>query len=354
MKHCPRCSHQTLQTTDYHDQEIDVCPRCAGLWFEAGEFDASMQVEEGASIELKKRKPHEKTQMRCPDCGTAMDRHHLMPGYSLEIESCSNGHGSWIEREELEEARAAKTLAAPLEQLNGSTSWRTWLFQFVTQMPVEYNIQPRNRPWATWALILLNTLIFIAPMAAPQLAESIFQGAMVPSDISRGMHLETLLTSQFLHGGWMHLLGNMYFLWLTGDNLEDALGHVRFLLVYLACGTVAALAQTFADPSSGIPVIGASGAIAGLFGLYLLWFRKASLTLMIFIYQKKVAPWVFFLIWLGFNLIGMAAGEQGVAYMAHIGGFAAGLVTGVALKQWVQQNYPLLKLLSNEKISVIR
>ncbi len=354
MKHCPQCGNQALRPTHFQNQEIDVCPRCAGLWFDAGEFDAALDIEQESSIEQKRHDAHAETDMPCPSCGHAMDRHYLMPGYNIEIECCPHGHGSWIERKELEEATAAKTLNSPLENLNAGTSWRTWLFQFVTQMPVEYNIKPRKRPLVTWALLLLNTLIFVAPMLNPEMAALIYRGAMIPNDISHGNQLGTLITSQFLHGGWIHLLGNMYFLWLTGDNLEDALGHLRFLGIYLLCGMAAALAQTLVEPSSTIPVIGASGAIAGLFGLYLFWFRKASLTLMIFIYQKKVAPWVFFLIWLGFNLIGMASGEQGVAYMAHIGGFVAGLALGVLLHKWVLQRYPLLQLLSNEKVLVKR
>lgn len=355
MKQCPQCRHKALKITRYQDQEIDVCPSCRGLWFEAGEFDAALGNDEKEPvIEGKHRKAHESTDMSCPDCDATLDRHHLLKGYEVEIERCPAGHGIWIEREELDEALAAEHLHEPLERLNDKTSWRTWLFQFVTQMPVEYNIRPRQRPWVTWSLILVNTLIFVASMMDLRFAELSMQGAMIPEQISTGNHLTTLLTSQFLHGGWMHLIGNMYFLWIIGDNLEDALGHRRFLLAYLGCGTVAALAQTLIEPSSTIPVIGASGAIAGLFGLYLLWFRKASLTFMIFVYQKKVAPWVFFLIWLGINVFGMATGAQGVAYMAHIGGFVCGLVLGYLLLNWVRQNYPLLQLLNSDKVVVQR
>lgn len=354
MKYCPQCHQHALRETDYDGQEIDVCPRCAGLWFEAGEFDAVLNLEEESSIEQKRRDTHTQTNLPCPDCSTAMDRHHLLPGYTIEIECCPKGHGSWIERSELEEAKAAKALHEPLEAMNAGINWRTWLFQSITQMPVEYNIKPHKRPWVTWTLLLMNTLIFAAMMLEPGIEMAMYDWAMIPDHISHGSNLGTLISSQFLHGSWLHLISNMYFLWLTGDNLEDALGHVRFLLIYLLCGTVAAFAQAMVDPSSTIPVIGASGAIAGLFGLYLLWFRKASLTLMIFFFQKKVAPWVFFLVWLGFNLLGMASGEQGVAYMAHIGGFAAGLGLGAALHKWVLARYPMLQLLSSDKIQIKR
>ena len=117
---------------------------------------------------------------------------------------------------------------------------------------------------------------------------------MTPSDISEGNKVWTLLTCMFLHGSIMHLLGNMYFLYVVGDNLEDVLGHKRFLIWYLVCGLIASLSSYLVSPTSAIPSVGASGAIAGLFGMYLMWFRHASLTFMIIIYQKKLsAAWFF-------------------------------------------------------------
>jgi len=233
-------------------------------------------------------------------------------------------------------------------------NWKTWVFQFLTQMPVEYNIKPKRKPWMTWLLILVNTVIFLSGFVSVDLAKELYSGVMVPNEISHGQHLVTLITSQFLHGGWMHLIGNMYFLWLTGDNLEDALGHWRFLLVYLLCGTAAALAQTSFMPNSPIPTLGASGAIAGLFGMYLLWFRKASITFMFFVYQKKLPPWGFFLIWIGFNILGMVTNSQGVAYMAHIGGFVTGLIIGWVLLGWVRARYPVLTVLEHPKLNIRR
>ena len=117
---------------------------------------------------------------------------------------------------------------------------------------------------------------------------------MTPADISEGNKAWTLLTCMFLHSSIMHLLDNMYFLYVVGDNLEDVLGHKRFLIWYLVCGLIASLSSYLVSPTSAIPSVGASGAIAGLFGMYLMWFRHASLTFMIIIYQKKLsAAWFF-------------------------------------------------------------
>ncbi len=357
-KPCPHCHNSSLVLSQYHGEEVDLCQDCGGLWFEKGELDFSLAQadpeRDQVRVEARREPSLATTGLRCPDCATPMNRHLLLPGYQVEVEACHRCHGVWLEHDELDAARQASTLELHMGELNAKVNWKTWVFQFLSKMPVEYNIKPKQLPWMSWLLIVLNMAIFLAGWLDPLLDERLFAGAMVPAEISGAQQLHTLFTSQFLHGGWMHLLGNMYFLWLTGDNLEDALGPWRFLGIYLLCGVVAGLAQTAMEPGSTMPMIGASGAIAGLFGLYLLWFRKASLSLMIVIYQTKVAPWVFFLVWLAFNVLGMVQGQPGVAFMAHIGGFGAGLVLGLALKGWVHRRYPVLTILNQKAFKVAR
>jgi membrane associated rhomboid family serine protease len=140
----------------------------------------------------------------------------------------------------------------------------------------------------------------------------------------------------FLHGGWMHVLGNMWFLWIFGDNVEDVLGHGKFLLFYLACGIAAGLAQVLIDPSSRVPTVGASGAIAGVMGAYIVKFpRSRILTLIpiiIFFTTVEVPAWLMLIYWFvlqlfqGLGSIGYSHISQGggVAYMAHVGGFVTG------------------------------
>ena len=140
-----------------------------------------------------------------------------------------------------------------------------------------------------------------------------------------------LLTSLFLHGGWLHLLGNMLFLWVFGNNIEDALGFVRFIPFYLVCGVAAALAQAFSDPDSSIPLIGASGAISGVLGAYLVLHpRSLVLTLILPFFLIPMRAWVTLGLYfvLQFLYLGQEAtsGGGGVAYWAHIGGFVAGVV----------------------------
>ncbi|MBH0177108.1 MAG: rhomboid family intramembrane serine protease [Nitrospira sp.] len=140
----------------------------------------------------------------------------------------------------------------------------------------------------------------------------------------------TLLTSMFLHGGWMHLLGNMLYLWIFGNNIEDAMGHAKYIVFYILCGVLAALAHAMTDPSSQIPMVGASGAISAVLGAYLLLYPRAHvLVLLPALGMTRIAAGVVLGMWFVTQLVsgGMSVGAQGggVAFFAHIGGFVAGM-----------------------------
>ena len=143
----------------------------------------------------------------------------------------------------------------------------------------------------------------------------------------------TTLTSMFLHGGWMHLIGNMWFLWIFGNNVEDSMGHGRFLVFYLLCGLAASVLQVVSNPNSEIPMVGASGAIGGVMGAYVILYPKVRVHMLLvlgFYVTRVVVPAVFMLgYWFALQLVGGAvalgrSGEGGVAFWAHVGGFAAG------------------------------
>lgn len=154
------------------------------------------------------------------------------------------------------------------------------------------------------------------------------------------METATLVTSQFLHGGWLHILGNMLFLWIFGNNIEDRLGRLGFLAFYLTAGAVAGLAQVAIDPTSTVPTIGASGAIAGTLGAYLVLFPRARITSLVFLgffYQLIDVPaGIVLLFWIALQLIDGIASigiteAGGIAFFAHIGGFAFGAAVAVLL-----------------------
>jgi membrane associated rhomboid family serine protease len=148
-----------------------------------------------------------------------------------------------------------------------------------------------------------------------------------------------VLTSMFLHGGWFHLIGNMLYLWIFGNNVEDALGRGRYLFLYLCCGIVAALAQAFVSPSSRIPMVGASGAIAGVLGAYLLLHPGANVRcfvwIVIFFRIVNIPAWTMLGLWFAMQLLSglsVASGTPGVAFWAHVGGFVTGLALVIGLR----------------------
>jgi membrane associated rhomboid family serine protease len=195
----------------------------------------------------------------------------------------------------------------------------------------------RRQALVVYALIAINVMIFLhqISLSSPQLIQFLRAWAVIPREFFAFPNREviTLLSSQFLHGGWLHLIGNMWFLWIFGNNVEDRLGGVKFLIFYLICGAIAAITQSVFSPSSGIPLIGASGAIAGVMGAYIVRFPRAEIITLvpIFIILTTIRiPALFFLgIWLVGQTVYAAMsnpGQPGVAYLAHISGFVAGII----------------------------
>lgn len=203
------------------------------------------------------------------------------------------------------------------------------------------DINPTRRfPIVTVSLVVFNVLIFLYELSLDPrgLNQLIFTAGVIPYQVTHAMGLPVardLITSMFLHGGWMHLISNMLYLWIFGDNIEDAMGPFRFIIFYLVCGIVASLAQVVATPDTRVPTIGASGAIAGLLGAYLLLFPGARIQSVVFVFYFLRFVEIPAIIVLGFWFIlqsfsGLASlgfsEAGGVAYFAHIGGFLAGLV----------------------------
>ena len=210
-------------------------------------------------------------------------------------------------------------------------------------------------PWVTFGLIAVNALVWIFVQGLgqePALSGSVCTLGMVPGELLQRLpagtrfplapgifcvlgnspEWSTLLTHMFMHGGWMHVIGNMWFLWIFGNNVEDSMGHGRFLLFYILCGLAAALLQLWADPSSGLPMVGASGAIGGVMGAYVMLFPRVNVHLLVFLgfFVTTIAVPAYFMLgyWFLLQLFGgvfsLGGVGGGVAFWAHIGGFAAG------------------------------
>jgi len=188
-------------------------------------------------------------------------------------------------------------------------------------------------PFVNLTLIGINILVFLYQLTLPQRAlfEFIHRWAAIPIEVSQGQAWLGLLTSQFLHGGWAHIIGNMLFLWVFGDNVEDTMGHARYLIFYLLCGLAAGVAQVVVNPDSQVPLVGASGAIAGVLGAYILLFPHGRIKTLVFFFivlvpaWLQIGYWIVFQFFYGFASLGVRTDEGGgVAYWAHVGGFLAG------------------------------
>ena len=199
-------------------------------------------------------------------------------------------------------------------------------------------------PYVTWTIIGLCVSAFLWQISLDDTAATkviyglgvvpavVLGDKVLPPEILALPGVLTMITSMFLHGGWMHLIGNMLFLWVFGNNIEDAMGHIKFIIFYGLCGLAAAVGQIASDPASTVPMIGASGAISGVLGAYLLLYPKARVLMLIwlgfFVTTFRIPAVIVLGGWIGLQFYSAAAsdgGAGGVAWWAHIGGFAAGL-----------------------------
>jgi len=207
--------------------------------------------------------------------------------------------------------------------------------------PISDVIPSRSKPVVTVGLIAVNILVFIYQASLPEPALQLFVAryAFVPAWFS----VPALFTSQFLHGGVLHVGGNMLYLWIFGDNVEDRLGHVGYLIFYLAAGAAAAILQTIFNPFSSVPMVGASGAIAGVMGAYFVLYPQSRVLTVVFLlifFDVVEIPAIFFLgIWFvmqllnGVGSIGVTSMGGGTAFWAHVGGFVVGVVVGVVARR---------------------
>lgn len=198
--------------------------------------------------------------------------------------------------------------------------------------PISDDNHSSTKPYVCYVLIAICSFIFLWQSTLPTNLNqnAIYNFGVIPAAIlgdQQGLinSYLTIFTSMFMHGGWMHLLGNMVFLWIFGDNIEDSMGHMKFLFFYLICGVFAAFLQASIDPESTVPMIGASGAIAGILGAYLVLHPKANVNVLfwiiIFITVVKIPAFIVLSVWIISQFFGSSGG---VAYFAHIGGFIAG------------------------------
>ncbi|MFO1068638.1 MAG: rhomboid family intramembrane serine protease [Geminicoccaceae bacterium] len=214
-------------------------------------------------------------------------------------------------------------------------------------IPLSDDNPAHRRPLVTVALIVACCAVFLLEVAQGDdgmqrlivsygLIPAVLTGdAVLPPELARIPSALTLLTAMFLHGGWLHLAGNMLYLWIFGNNTEDRLGHLPFLAFYLGCGLAAAALHVLPDPGSEIPMVGASGAISGVLGAYMVLFPHARVLVLVplgFMFLHRIRAVWMLAIWFGLQIVSAVldpGGESGIAWWAHVGGFVAGALVAV-------------------------
>jgi len=194
-----------------------------------------------------------------------------------------------------------------------------------------------SRPVIVMFIVVVNVLVFLYEFSLDDYSRNYFIANYGLIPVRATAHPFTFLSSMFLHGGWMHIIGNMWFLWIFGDNVEDVLGHAKFFVFYILCGLAAAMLQVFFNADSRLPMVGASGAIAGVMGAYMVKFPRSRIVVLVFVFifittidvpaVLMLAYWFFIQLFSGVGTIGYSHLSQGgTAWFAHVGGFIAGMI----------------------------
>lgn len=333
MLPCPRCTFP-MDVFTHQGEELDHCRRCGGTFLDPGE--AAVVFGGSAEPEAWRDAWHVedlgRSKLPCPKDREILTAHRVrFEKQDVEVDTCPRCGGLWLDRDEgatlFNVVRAAQDKAKAREMGLEKPGVGSYLFQLFTGFPVEVWNPVRRRPVVVFTLVGLLAAIFVVQLAiTPWLAEHQGVLMMVPAEIRHGQHLWTIVTSGFLHGGFAHLLGNLYFLYIFGDNVEDVLGRTRFLTVYAVSLLTGSLLHFAFNADSAIPMLGASGAISGIMASYVLLFPKTKLWVMIVLFRVRIPVWAYLGFWVLFQVAMAYTHAQGTAWFAHLGGFAAGMV----------------------------
>jgi membrane associated rhomboid family serine protease len=319
--------------------ELDHCHRCKGNFFDPGEVSATFGVftDPGEWVESHVATPLGSSKLRCP----AGHEHLLAYRVSfekkaVEVDVCPNCKGLWLdasEGEQLKEILASEQDAKQVAEVSAGGA-KTYLFQLFTGFPIEVYNPVRKRPVLLLILISSLVIIFVGQIAVGHNIVQAF--CLIPRAFWAGEQVWGLFTHAFLHGSVFHLLGNLYFLYIFGDNIEDTQGKKGLVLVLVVSALAGGALHAVTDQQSPIPVLGASGAISGIIGAYLVLFPRVKVWVVFFFVRFKLGVLWYFGIWVSFNTLNAFRGVPGIAWFDHIGGFAAGVAVAFALRNRIR------------------
>jgi len=318
--------------------QIDTCPVCMGAWFDHGELDSLSgdldPVEEVLGEEIvPSTRP-------CPLGHGAMVEQQLPGVISTPVDRCLQCNGIWLDGSERRKLAKATTSSG---QGTKTSRWlkrgAIWAAQVLTHLPVEVDNPARGTPWVVYSILAGLLIAFqLQVYGYIDMYDSGLVSGRLVRDTSNWYELATVGSYMGLHATWVHMLGNAYFLYTFGDNVEHLFGHLRFALFFVAAGLVGGAAHILLSKSTALPVVGASGCIAGVLGAYLWAFPRQRLFQVILWIQVQIPMWVYLFVWVGFHiLMGVfATGEasKGTAWFAHLGGFLLGLAVTPWVLRW--------------------
>lgn len=337
---CARCTYVLQPTRDPSGMIIDHCYRCGGTFLHFGTADKVV----GAHTDPRSwpreafARPPQVGWLQCPNGHGNMWVSVLgWEGKFVEIDSCGHCQGMWLDAREAE-LLGEITAAAHAETARPGSSKGTigtvavYVLQLATMIPVEvYNPVKRKAILVRGLVIGLIPIFVLELFAIGAFGEPILNVfALYPPLFLKGCVYQ-LVTYAFLHGSIPHLLGNLYFLWIFGDNVEDRLGRGRFALLYMVSAIVGGLVHFLGNIHGTQPMVGASGAIAGLMGAYLVLFPRVKVWVVFFFFQFKLRAVWYLLLWVALQFLELLDPKQQVAWLCHLGGFAAGVVLALLL-----------------------
>ena len=328
---CPRCRFQ-LVVHNLEGVEIDHCHHCDGSFLDPGEEsalfgpllssdvwqDSDMCTSQGVSRLLS------------PVSGKPMHAYRVFFRKPVEIDRCEQSGGLWLDGGEADRLRelvetASQADSSPLKAQRPKLGIFNYLLQLGTGLPLEVWNPRRRFPWAMLSLVLACVAIFgIELVYGMDPDNPVIRHFALDPGLFQGEQVWGLFSYMFLHGGFMHIIGNLFMLYILGDNIEDELGGGRFLGLYFLSGLAGGAAEVGLS-GAGVQVVGASAAIAGVMAAYWVLFPRVRLRMLIVGIPVYMGVGVFFGLWVGFNLLMLSIGTPGVAWIGHLGGFVVGL-----------------------------
>jgi len=365
---CPFCSNK-LRRVKFKSDVLDICPRCKGIWFDCGELvnyikalvnSEDIQPERTRLFERREVDTTDTTKEKdkiCPRCNLVMHRFNYCYDSNIFLDKCPSCHGIWTDSgegrkiaqyikhdERIDEigrelARQTDRLKniKDLSQLGEDLASRAgigMLFLPRVIFPISDDEESERFPAITITIISLCVLAFWGELFWIADAERFFRSY---GFIARNIFGVGLITSMFFHVGLFHLIGNMYFLWLFGDNVEDRFSRFGYVVFYLCCGIAANVIHSVFNWNSTLPAIGASGAVSGVMGAYMLFYPSAMIKVLFICRIVEVPAWMFLggwlLLQLTFGLLYKGTGYCDIAWFAHVGGFVFGIIVAYLKKE---------------------